>query len=245
MDASRRTLITGAVAGAALGALDLATGAPALASGSRLSPGGVYVHTGKLMQYGSHGANVLALRTRLNALGYWNGTPSSGFWQLTQQAVWALQKAAGLPRDGAVGPETSAALAKGVRPRWRTRSGTAIEIDKAHQLLLVVSGGKLRYTLNTSTGGGYWYRTSGGGLAYAHTPSGSFSIYSRYTYGWQNGFLGAMWRPTYFHGGYAIHGSSSIPPRPASHGCARLSTRGMDMLYAGGWVPVGRKVIVY
>ncbi len=243
MDASRRTLLTGAVAGAALGALELAGAGPALAW-SRPTPGGVYVHTGRLMQYGAHGADVLALRKRLNALGYWNGTPTTGFWSLTQQAVWALQKAAGLPRDGVVGPETSAALANGVRPRRRTTSGTVIEVDKAHQLLLVVAGGTLRYILNTSTGGGFWYPTSSGG-AYARTPSGSFSIYYRYTSGWQNGVLGAMWRPAYFYGGYAIHGSSSIPPYPASHGCARVSTAGMDMLYAGGWVPIGRKVLVY
>jgi lipoprotein-anchoring transpeptidase ErfK/SrfK len=28
-----------------------------------------------------------------------------------------------------------------------------------------------------------------------------------------------MWRPNYFYGGYALHGSTSVPTYAASHGC--------------------------
>jgi peptidoglycan hydrolase-like protein with peptidoglycan-binding domain len=247
---TRRALVTGAMSGAALGIAELTSTSSAAAvqgwaTGGLPAPRPIPVRPHGPLKYGSSGAAVVALQRRLNALGYWVGSANGTFGLLTRQGVWALQKAAGLTRSGIVTPRTRAALDRGVRPRPRTTSGTALEIDKRHQLLLVVSQGRLRYTFNTSTGGGYWYTTSGGGRARATTPTGRFSIYSRYTSGWQNGALGAMWRPTYFYRGWAIHGSSSVPPYPASHGCARLTPKAMDLLYAGGWVPVGRTVIVY
>ena len=63
--------------------------------------------------------------------------------------------------------------------------------------------------------------------------------------GWQDGELGEMYRPMYYSGNYAIHGSDSIPPWPASHGCARVSTAAMNLLYSQNNVPVGRQVVVY
>ena len=41
-----------------------------------------------------------------------------------------------------------------------------------------------------------------------------------------------LWRPRYFNGGIAVHGSPSIPAYPASHGCARVSNAAMDMIWA-------------
>src|SRR5580658_9983235 len=46
---------------------------------------------------GSQGPAVLALQQSLTALGYWLGTPNGYFGTTTKQAVWALQKSAGLP----------------------------------------------------------------------------------------------------------------------------------------------------
>jgi len=246
MEPTRRTVVAGAVAATAIGVADLVGGpsAQAFGSGGLLSPTPVPTNQVPALRYGSRGPSVTALQQRLNALGYWVGPANGTFGLLTRQGVWALQKAAGLTRTGILTPATHSALARGVRPVPRTRTGTVLEIDKGRQLLLVVVGGRLRYALNTSTGGGFWYR-SGSGLARATTPTGHFSIYSRYTAGWQNGVLGAMWRPTYFYRGWAIHGSSEVPPYPASHGCARVRPDAMDMLYAGGWVPVGRSVYVY
>ena len=31
-----------------------------------------------------------------------------------------------------------------------------------------------------------------------------------------------MYRPNYFYGGYAVHGMTSVPAYPASHGCVRM-----------------------
>ena len=55
---------------------------------------------------GDSGPKVLALQQRLKELGYWLGAPDGSFGSLTQQAVWAFQKSAGLRRDGVVGPKT-------------------------------------------------------------------------------------------------------------------------------------------
>ncbi|EAQ00022.1 putative lipoprotein [Janibacter sp. HTCC2649] len=193
---------------------------------------------------GSKGSAVTTAQTRLNALGYWCGTPDGTFGHVTQQAVWALQKSAGARRSGRFDLSTWGLLERGVKPRPKTTSGTAIEVDLAKQILMVIGNGKLVYTLNTSTGSGERYY-SGGAWKTARTPSGSYSIYYRWPNGWQNGSLGAMWRPTYWKGDFAIHGSQSIPPYPASHGCCRVSTAAQDMLWAQSWVNIGRKVWLY
>src|SRR5690606_35305288 len=44
--------------------------------------------------------------------------------------------------------------------------------------------------------------------------------------GTQPGELGPLYRPKYFHeDGIAVHGYGSVPSRPASHGCVRVSFR--------------------
>ncbi len=245
MELTRRSLVTGAAAGLVTGLVELTSAPGATAASPLPTPRARPTQYHRPMGWGASGPAVLAMQRRLVALGYWLGTPDGRFGHYTRQAVWALQKAAGLPRTGTLTLQTRSVLDRGVRPRPRARSGTVIEVDKRHQLILVVSQGRLRYAINTSTGGGYWYTTSGGGRARATTPSGHFRIYYRWPSGWQHGSLGDMWRPAYFHGGWAIHGSSAIPPYPASHGCARVTTGAMNMLYAGGWVPVGRSVHVY
>ncbi|MEK8225676.1 peptidoglycan-binding domain-containing protein [Oerskovia sp. M15] len=70
---------------------------------------------------GSTGDRVVALQQRLADLGYWGATPDGSFGPGTQQAVWALQKAAGIARDGRVGPATLAALDQGCGRHRRAR----------------------------------------------------------------------------------------------------------------------------
>ena len=57
--------------------------------------------------------------------------------------------------------------------------------------------------------------------------------------------MGALWRPRYFNGGIAIHGYTSVPGYPASHGCTRVSNAGMDYVWSAGLAPTGRRVWVY
>lgn len=191
---------------------------------------------------GDRGAKVLAMQQRLSGLGYWLGEPDGHYGYLTQQAVWAFQKSAGLSRDGAVGPATQKALANGVRPSTRL-GGNGVDIDLKRQILMIVRGGHVKYILNTSTGGGYKYTQKDGDTATARTPKGTFKVYYSVD-GKDEGFLGDMWRPRYFHGGYAVHGSPSIPPYPASHGCARVSNAAMNMIWAQDFMPKGGTVLV-
>jgi lipoprotein-anchoring transpeptidase ErfK/SrfK len=56
--------------------------------------------------------------------------------------------------------------------------------------------------------------------------------------------LGRLYRPVYFYGGYAVHGSGSIPAYPASHGCARVSNPAIDMIWRENLMPDGLRVLV-
>lgn len=254
----RRAVVGGMAAAGALGVIGMTTASgaraatsPALAGGAARSAvpagGAAAVKAAPVnptLKRGSTGPDVLRLQQKLTAAGFWLGTPDGTFGHLTQQAVWAAQKFYGLTRDGVVGPQAWAKILTGARPTPRKGSGYRIEVDVSRQLLLVVWGNSVKWTLNTSTGSGSrfyawgrWYR--------AVTPPGSFKVYSRYNSGWQTGALGSMWRPYYFNGGIAIYGSADIPPYPASHGCCRLSTAAQDMLIANIYLYPGRQVVVY
>jgi peptidoglycan hydrolase-like protein with peptidoglycan-binding domain len=194
------------------------------------------------LRIGDSGPRVLALQRRLSELGYWLGQPDGSFGFLTQQAVWAFQKSAGLSRDGEVGADTRRALADGIRPGTRL-SGDGVDIDLDRQVLMVVRGGVVQMILNTSTGGGYEYEARDGGVAVARTPRGTFRV-NFVVDGPDEGRLGTLWRPRYFNGGIAVHGAPSIPTYPASHGCARVSNAAMDMIWARGLMPMGSTVLV-
>jgi lipoprotein-anchoring transpeptidase ErfK/SrfK len=186
---------------------------------------------------------VVALQKRLTDLGYWNGKADGSFGSVTQQAVFALQKAAGLGRDGVVGPKTQKALDQGVRPKAKSKSGHLVEIDRERQILMLVDDGQVSTILNTSTGSNEHYEYEGETYL-ADTPSGHFTA-SRQIDGWRHGPLGPLWRPKYFNGGIAVHGAPSVPPYPASHGCARVSMSAMDWIWANNKMPLKTKVWVY
>ena len=191
---------------------------------------------------GDSGPRVLQLQRRLSELGYWLGEPDGSFGSLTQQAVFALQKSAGLRRDGVVGPRTRRALEAGIRPGV-TLSGDGVEVVLDRQILVVVRDGRARTILNTSTGNGEEYRSTSGNLAIATTPKGRFTVY-RAVDGQLTNSLGELWRPRFFHRGFAVHGSPNVPPWPASHGCARLSNAAINMVWARDLMPIGSRVVV-
>ncbi|GAA3350194.1 L,D-transpeptidase family protein [Amorphoplanes nipponensis] len=197
----------------------------------------------KRLKAGAKGPEVVALQERLTELGYWNGKADGTFGGRTTQAVYALQKAAGLGRDGVVGPKTEKALARGVRPEARSTSGRVVEISLKRQLLMLVDGGRVSQVFNTSTGSMERYEQKGRTYL-ADTPSGKFRV-SRQIDGWRHAPLGLLWRPKYFNGGIAVHGATSVPPYPASHGCARLSIAAMNHLWTSGELPIGTRVWVY
>ena len=197
-----------------------------------------------LQGYGARGPQTAALQYRLLAYGYWLPGINSVFDADTQQAVWAFQKANGLSRTGVVDSATQARLRSISRPVPRSRNGYVIEIDKTRQIIMVVQNGFVNWTFNTSTGSEqvYW---EGGSSHIAHTPEGIFSIVSQID-GADNAPLGLLWRPKFFTWeGHAIHGSGSIPPYPASHGCARVSNNAINWMWANNILPLGTTVWVY
>ena len=195
------------------------------------------------LQRGSSGPAVLAVQQRLVALGYWIDSVNGTFGDATQQAVYAYQKVAGIPADGSVGPVTLAALGRGARPSARSHSGHVVEIDLERDLLMVVDNGAVTTVLNTSTGGGYVYR-SGNSTSRAITPRGNFAVY-RQINGMRVSALGELWRPKYFDGGFAVHGDSYVPASPVSHGCARVSNEAINWIWAANVMPLGTPVWVY
>jgi hypothetical protein len=183
-----------------------------------------------------------SLQARLDALGYWVPV-TGGAGTLTTQSLYALQKSAGIARTGSFDAATSRALDAGVLPPPRSTSGYVAEIDKSRQVLMLVSNGRVVRVFNVSTGNGARYR-SGKGYAIASTPEGNFSV-ERQINGLRISDLGELFRPKYFTGGYAIHGSPSIPPHPASHGCVRVSNGAINFLWDSGALPLGTPVMVY
>lgn len=195
------------------------------------------------LRFGMKGDAVEALQQQLTDLGYWAGPIDGKFGDATRQAVWALQSAGGRSMSGVTDKATWALIHAGTRPKARSRSGTVIEIDLKRGLVIFVKNGHVNHVLHTSTGGGYTY-TSEGVTSQAITPKGHFSTY-RVVDGPDVAPLGLLWRPRYFTGGVAIHGDSSVPKTPVSHGCVRVSDGAMDWVWAQNLDPIGTSVWVY
>ena len=197
-----------------------------------------------MLRLGSRSSVVTSLQQRLIALDYFDvGTADGVFEQDTYHAVIAFQKVQGLTRDGVVGPATWAKLARPYVPAPRYRLAIAsLEVNLAKQVIYYVRNGTIERIIDASTGSGAWYYSQGR-WARAITPTGRFHIYSRYSGGWQPGPLGSMYRPNYFYGGYAVHGITSVPAYPASHGCVRMAVPTMDRMWSSLWV--GMPVAIY
>jgi lipoprotein-anchoring transpeptidase ErfK/SrfK len=108
-------------------------------------------------------------------------------------------------------------------------------------VVYLVKDGKIQEILDASSGSGQNY-TVDGDVRVAVTPLGDFQI-QRKIDAWRKSDLGLLYRPAYFTGGYALHGSYSVPAFPASHGCIRITIAAMDRLF--NRLPVGTPMLVY
>jgi Putative peptidoglycan binding domain/L,D-transpeptidase catalytic domain len=188
------------------------------------------------------GAAVRSLQERLVALGYFLSFVDGVFGESTEHAVVAFQKVNGLARDGVVGPRTRRALERPIRPLpGHVGARSHVEVDLTRQVVYLVEAGRITTIFDSSTGSGHLYE-DGGEVHMARTPEGSFRV-ERIIDGWRESSLGLLWRPAYIYGGYALHGSTSVPPYPASHGCVRLTIAAMDRLFPR--VAIGTRVYVY
>ena len=182
---------------------------------------------------GASGSSVSALRARLAALGYEAPAAGGSFDASLLDTVYAFQKVQNLPRTGVVSPAVWARLNHPVQPKPRYPSpADHLEVDKAHQVLYVVRGGRVATIVPVSTAG----------VAGDYTPTGRFAIYRKVT-GFDPSPLGTLYDTMYFTGGYAIHGNPSVPPYPASHGCIRIPMWIAPLLYATN--DYGETVYVY
>ena len=196
----------------------------------------------KTLRRGDKGKAVKQLQTRLRKLKYWVGPVDGTFGNLTQQALYAFQKTQGLTRDGVFGPKTRKALANPKKVGRRIKSGNGVEVDKKRQVLKLIRKDKVKWIFNTSTGTEKPY-THKGKRYMADTPKGEWKVY-RQVKGWRDGELGHLYNPKYFHtDGIAIHGYTSVPPQPASHGCARVTMEASRYLWK--YIPIGTRVWIY
>ncbi|HEY6403859.1 MAG TPA: L,D-transpeptidase [Blastocatellia bacterium] len=117
-----------------------------------------------------------------------------------------------------------------------------IDVNLSSQTLSVIDkSGRVVRVLPISSGSGGWY-VSEGERRRAVTPTGRFRVYRKIP-GWRKSPLGLMYYPVYIVGGVAIHGSPSVPRRPASHGCIRIPMSAAVGFY--NTAPIGTAVHVH
>jgi len=185
----------------------------------------------------AHAASVNRAETkqawgRLAELGYGRGG----------NALIAFQKYEGLKANGRISRETYDALMNASAPEPKDSGYKHIEVDLDRQVLLLTdTDGVVKKVLPVSTGSNKNYKEKGmSGLAY--TPRGRFRIYAKIA-GWRKSPLGMLYYPNYFSDGLAIHGNSSVPNTPASHGCIRIPNSAAIEVYRQ--MPVGTIVLIY
>lgn len=200
---------------------------------------------------GSSKAAVSKAQQRLIDLGFWvNGTDGT-YGLTTAQAVMAFQKWAGLPRTTAIDERTAQLLNTSLcRPTPGITSGDLIEIDKGRQLMFIIRGGKTQWVVNVSTGGNYFYTATDKKTGEriedtAITPNGDFRVYRVHDEARYEGSLGTLYRPRFIVGGVAVHGYSSVPNYPASHGCIRVTNQAMDMIWGTNAMPMKSRVVIH
>jgi peptidoglycan hydrolase-like protein with peptidoglycan-binding domain len=227
------TVLSAGLAGLALPApaAEAATTRAAIA----LTPAGADAVTAArttTLRSGSRGAQVIRLQQRLAALRYDVGAVDGVFGDETLHAVYAFQKVQRIDVDGVVGPTTWAKLAapKVPVPRHK-RKAAAVEVNLTIRVLYLTKNGKVTRIVDASPG-----------KRSTPTVTGNYR-FSRRINGWRDAPLGLLWRPYYFKGGYAVHGSRSVPTYAASHGCVRVTMAAMNRLWSK--LTIGERIYVY
>ena len=177
-------------------------------------------------------AEIKQAQTRLADMGYGSGA----------SALVAFQKYEGREVRGRLNREEFEAITNAAAPKPRDPGYKHVEVDLDRQVLLLIDDdGSVRKILPVSTGSNRHYHEKGmSGLAY--TPRGRFKIYAKIA-GWRKSPLGMLYYPNYFSDGLAIHGNSSVPDSPESHGCIRVPNAAAPGLFRD--LPVGTIVLIY
>jgi hypothetical protein len=165
-------------------------------------------------------------------MGYGNG----------RNALIAFQKYEGREVTSKWNREEFEAINNAPAPKPKDPGYRHIEVDLDRQVLLSMDDqGLVKKVVPVSTGSNKQYNEKGmKGLAY--TPRGRFKIYAKIA-GWRESPLGLLYYPNYFSDGLAIHGNSSVPDTPASHGCIRVPNSTAIELFKQ--MPIGTIVLIY
>lgn len=192
------------------------------------------VPSARTLRMGLRGEDVRDLKRRLDILRFDIGEVDDRFNAQTWQAVVAFQKLNKLKASGRVGDEFLDALARATVNGGAIPNGglPRVEVDLGRQVLMVFDSYGLLRVLNISSGSEKQYcqsskKTEAEVCGDARTPIGNFRVQRRIK-GWRESDLGRLYNPLYFDGGFAIHGSPSVPEYPASHGCVRISMRSAE-----------------
>ncbi len=229
---SRRGLATALLL--TLSSLALVWASPASAAVSQEAPVDGFALVGPEYREGSTGVEVFWMQIQLVNRGFFLSDFAGYYGASTRHAVTAMQKYFGLPRTGRVDALTRFALA-GVDDRVSPRfaiGGRAIDIDLGRQIMFTTVEGGTEWVFDISSGKGS-----------TPTPRGIFRV-QRQINALRVSRLGQLWRPKYFTGGYAIHGSPSVPNYPASHGCVRLTNQEIDYIWGAGLAPIGTPMVI-
>jgi len=185
---------------------------------------------------------VKTAEARLEALGYRPGRVDGVVDGNTRRALVVFQKWENRKVTGQLNRDEFDAIINAAAPQARDSGYRHVEVDLDRQLLLLTDDeGAITKLLPISTGSNKRYNEKGiRGLAY--TPTGRFRIYAKIA-GWRKSPLGLLYYPNYFSDGLAIHGSTSVPNTPQSHGCIRIPMwAAIDISKA---LPVGSILLIY
>jgi hypothetical protein len=209
----------------------------------------VTTHLSQPLGFGMAGAEVEAVQTRLDELGFFVGPIDGQFGGLTEKAVWAFEKLVlQVPRAEARGIVTDEMWQfmqqpMEIQPRRKFSEGRATrnhtEVYLPEQVVIFFVDDQPALISHMSSGTGEEWKevvTIDPGelnnengteplvrreIGVSVTPGGVFS-YDRFVVGRRQSSLGGMYDPAYFNYGIAIHGAFDVPLYPASHGCIRV-----------------------
>ena len=180
----------------------------------------------------------------LGSLGYLTEKADGRLDFMSRHAIMAFQKVEGLKRTGVLTASLLEKMREASTPTAKYDGPAHVEVDLTRQVLFMVGDdGKVNLIVPVSSGNGerYWDKERKK-YEVASTPRGEFKI-QRKINGTRKAPLGSIYYPSYFLGGWAVHGSASIPPKPASHGCVRVPRGADKKLFA--MMPKGMTIYLY
>ncbi len=194
------------------------------------------VVTGPALSPGAGGDVVVTLQEELTRTGFYRGELDGDFGPLTASAVVAFHKVWGLDRTSTWNSSDWDRIDGWFpAPPGYGSAAFRLEIDLTREVVFVVRNGTVAAVMPVSSGNGELYTSRSGAVVPARTPQGDFTMF-RSVDEWERSYLGEMYEPWYFYGGYALHGSTFVPAYPASHGCVRVIVADMDWLDGRLWI---------